>query len=489
MVDQTQAAAERRLLLIFLALAGAGMLIYSQTLAFTWDEGFHLLAAQLILRGKKPYIDFFHGQTPLYAYWNAFWMRLFGESWRIAQAVSTVMTALAALLFADFTFIRLKPGWRIPGSITAAALLLMNYQVFQFGTVAQAYGLCLFLSALAFRFAIRCVERKSLRSAALAGFFAGAAAGASLLTAALAPILLAWIFCHHRERTKSVAAFLTAGAVPFAPFFWFLARAPVQTWFDVVQYHVYYRAANVQDATKWDFGVIASWLDSSQALLLGGLALLGLWFVATRSEWTGLLRREFYLCAWLSAGQAVYLSATHPTFPRYFLFIVPFLSVLAAVGVYAVGSRIGATERRMLPTLAVIVVTALGLVKTLIDSEDTFRWSELERVAAKVNEVTPAGAPLWADEHIYFLTKRIPPPGMEFSYSHTVNVDPVLAALVHVVPRSELIAEIAAGAFQTIENADDEDEIDSLGIPPLYRQHTEISECDIFWDLKSPAKH
>ena len=472
-----------------MALAGAGMLIYSQTLAFTWDEGFHLLAAQLILRGKKPYIDFFHGQTPLYAYWNALWMRLFGETWRVAQAVSTVMTALAAFLFADFTFARLKPGWRIAGSITAASLFLLNAQVFQFGTVAQAYGLCLFLDALAFRFAVRCVERKSLRSAAAAGFFAGAAAGSSLLTAATAPILVAWIFCHHRERAKSAVAFLAAGAVPFAPFFWFLAKAPQQTWFDVVQYHVYYRAANVQNATQWDFGVIASWLDSSQAVLLGGLALLGLWFAATRSEWTGLPRREFYLCGWLAAGQAVYLSATHPTFPRYFLFIVPFLSVLAAVGIYAIGSRIGSTERRTIPTVAVIVVMALGLVKALVDGEDTFRWSELERVAAKVNEVTPAGAPLWADEHIYFLTKRVPPPGMEFSYSHTVNVDPAFGALVHVVPRSVLLRQIADGDFETIENADDEDEINSLGIPPLYRQHTEISECDIFWDLKKPVKH
>jgi hypothetical protein len=487
-VDPQHAPAERRILFAFVLAIGVVMLIYSQTLSFTWDEGFHLLAAQLILAGKKPYIDFFHGQTPLYAYWNAFWMRLLGQSWKVAHALSTVMTTLAVLLIADFTFSRLKPQWRLAGAIVSASLFTLNVQVFQFGTVGQAYGLCLFLSALAFRLAIRAVERESTRSAAGAGFCAGAAACSSLLTAALAPILLVWIFLQSRRRAKKVAAFLAAGAIPFFPLFWFLAKAPVQTWFDVVQYHVYYRAANVQNTTKWDIGVIGSWLDSSQAVLLGAFALAGLWYIATRSEWSGLPRREFYLCGWLAAGQGLYLSATHPTFPRYFLFIVPFLSVLAAVGVYAIGSRVGSLERTLLPTLAVALVTALGLVKTLADDQDTFRWSELERVAAKVNEVTPPGASLWADEHIYFLTKRIPPPGLEFSYSHTVNVDPAFGALVHVVPRAELIREIADGDFETIENADDEDEIDSLGIPPLYRQHTEIAECDIFWDLKKPQK-
>jgi hypothetical protein len=483
--DQQQSPVERRILFGFIALAGVAMLVYSQTAAFTWDEGFHLLAAQLILGGKKPYIDFFHGQAPLYAYWNVFWMRLFGESWRVSHAASTVMTTLAAMLIADFAFARLHAPWKLAGGITTATLFMLNAQVVLFGTVGQAYGLCLVLSALAFRLAIRSVERTSVASAAGAGFFAGASACSSLLTAALAPVLLAWIFIYSGQRTKKTLAFLAAGAIPFSPLFWFLIKAPVQTWFDVVQYHVYYRAANVEHTARWDLGVVASWLESGQATLLGALALVGLWFLWTHGEWTGLPLRELYLCGWLAAGQGLLLSLTHPTFPRYFLFIVPFSSVLAAVGVYAIGSRLGSLHRPFGPaTLAVIIVVALGLAKALYDDRDAFRWGELEKVARKVDEVTPAGAPMWADEHIYFLTRRQPPPGMEFSYSHTVNVDPAFGARVHVLPRAELIRQIAAGAFQTIETADDEDEIKDLGIPPLYKQHTEVIECEIYWDLK-----
>src|ERR1051326_6594421 len=80
------------------ALLAAGLMIYSQTDAFTWDEGFHLLTAQLITRGKRPYLDFNFSQTPLNAYWNAFWMLVFGQSWRTAHAVASLMTTAATAL-------------------------------------------------------------------------------------------------------------------------------------------------------------------------------------------------------------------------------------------------------------------------------------------------------------------------------------------------------------------------------------------------------
>jgi hypothetical protein len=56
-----------------MALYTAALLVYSQTLAYTGDEGFHLIAAQLIRAGMRPYIDFMFPQAPLNAYWNAAW--------------------------------------------------------------------------------------------------------------------------------------------------------------------------------------------------------------------------------------------------------------------------------------------------------------------------------------------------------------------------------------------------------------------------------
>src|ERR1700729_4160109 len=98
----------------------AGLIAYSQTLAFAWDEGFHLLTAQLILRGKRPYLDFLHPQTPLYAYFNATLMRVFGESWRMVHVVSSLAVAGGALLTAQFVLTRLEDrSWRLSGALCA----------------------------------------------------------------------------------------------------------------------------------------------------------------------------------------------------------------------------------------------------------------------------------------------------------------------------------------------------------------------------------
>src|SRR5690349_11161664 len=100
----------------------AALLVYSQTRAYTWDEGYHLLAAQLIAAGKRPYIDFCFPQTPLNAYWNAAWMRLLGESWRVPQALAAVLTSGAVFLMADYVFVRFPvPRWR--AAAAAAAVL------------------------------------------------------------------------------------------------------------------------------------------------------------------------------------------------------------------------------------------------------------------------------------------------------------------------------------------------------------------------------
>src|SRR5205823_5271192 len=82
------------------SLFAAGLLVYSQVRAFAWDEGFHLLAAQSINAGKRPYLDFCFSQVPLIAYWNAFWMRIFGETWRTPHAVAAIFTAGSVMLTA-----------------------------------------------------------------------------------------------------------------------------------------------------------------------------------------------------------------------------------------------------------------------------------------------------------------------------------------------------------------------------------------------------
>ena len=202
------------------ALYAGGFLGYAESKAFHFDEAYHLLTAQLILAGKRPYIDFCFPQAPLNAYWNAVWMSLFGQTWRVAHAVAALATVAAVLLMADYVFRRFPDArWRAIASVTAAMAIGLNPVVFTYGSLAQPYGICLLGLSAAFRCAVRAVESDSARYYVAAGVCAGIAAASSLLTAAAIPVLLVWIliYSHAGRRFSKALAFLVGAAVPFAP--------------------------------------------------------------------------------------------------------------------------------------------------------------------------------------------------------------------------------------------------------------------------------
>jgi len=268
-------------------------------------------------------------------------MRLLGQSWRVPHGLAALFTIGAILLTADFVYRRFPAGsWRLAAAIAAGLAAGLNAMVFEYGPLAQAYGICLLALAAAFRITVRAVDRRGPLLAALAGVFAGVAAGSSLLSAAAAPVLLVWMLFYNRAGrwwTKLIA-YGIGTAVPLAPVFRLFWLGPRQTWFNVVQYHTFFRELYWPETTRHDLEILTSWIDSGQALLLGLLAVFGLLYVVRRSDWPRALKAEFYLCAWLAAALSAWVGRAHPTFARYFVLTVPFVTILAVVGLYAVAS-------------------------------------------------------------------------------------------------------------------------------------------------------
>ena len=490
-------------------IIAAALVVFSQTRAFAWDEGFHLLAAQLILAGKKPYLDFCFPQPPLIAYWNAFWMRLFGESWRVPHAVSALFTAAATLFIADYCFRRAeKDRWRLPVAASAALMTGLNVILFTQGGIAQGYGMCLFSLVAGYRACIAAVERQSSRYAFIAGLMAGAAAGFSLLSAAGGLVLFLWLCLASPSgsRFRRAAIFIGGALVASLPVLWLFSLSPRQTWFNLFTYQTLYRSSNWTGATGNDLEVLAAWIDSGQALLLGLLAAIGIRkFLVTGSSPPGAgdapdpsspqgtassptLRERFAspscLACMLALALGLEAALAHPTFSQYFIFTVPFLAILAAEGLFETVERVAPNSRPAWCVLVLGAFVCLGLVKGLHDRSDIFTWPQVEEVARKTASVTPSGAPLWADENIYFLTRRAPYPGMEFSYSHEIeSLPPARAAALHIVTGPALQRRTEAGAFFTIETCDDDkDFIQSLKLTTLYAQRAEIWGCAVYWD-------
>jgi hypothetical protein len=464
------------------SLYAAIFLVYALTRAFTPDEGYHLLAAQLIGAGRTPYIDFCFPQTPLNAYWNAGWMRILGENWRVPHLLAALFTVGAVLLTADYVLRRFPvKGWRAAGAIAAALATGLNGAVFVYGPL-QAYGICLFGLAAGFRLAVRAVDREGWLASAAAGSCAGIAAASSLLSAAAAPVLLCWMVYYNRagSRWKKLAAFALGISVPFAPLFWLFARGPRQTWFNVFRYHAFFRKLYWPETTRHDLEMLTAWIDNGQALLLGLLALGGLVYVVRQSGWPHRLKAELYLCAWLAAALSAEVGRAHPTFTRYFLLTVPFLAILAVAGLFAL-SRAFVAERPLWPVLLVAVLFVLGLAKTLYERREMDTWSVYQRLAAKVDRVTPPNEAIFALEPLYFLTRRRPPPGYELSYTHLVKLPPAEAALMHILNEAEVKRQVQSGMFATAYSCDDE-EIANYGLKTLYKQHVDMEDCTIFWE-------
>ena len=465
----------------------AVLMVYSQTFGYTGDEGFHMVAAQLILAGKRPYLDFCFPQTPLEAYWHAGWMRLFGQSWRVIHVVSTVLTAAGVGLMADYVYRRFpERAWRAGAAVGVAALVGLNTQVVEYGTIGQAYALLLFTAVAAFRMTVAAVERKTAWWCAGAGLAAGVGAAASLLAALVGPVLLCWMFLRNRagNRWMKAAVFLAAFAVPFLPIARLFVQAPWVVWFNLAGYHLSYRAIYWPETLPHDLDVLTAWTNDPLALITGLLAIAGLVFLWKRSPWPAERRAELYLCGWLALAVSAELAFGHPTFARYFMVMTPFAGVLAVVGLYAIGSRVFDSGRPFWPVLVVALVAASVMARGFYDRLQVYTWQDQEAIAAKVREVTRPGAPIFAYGVIYFLTRSRPLPGMEFDYSHKLTLPPAQMAALHIMSEAEMKRLARQGRFATAVSCD-EDEINDYGFAKIYAQKAEVQGCSVFWNLKA----
>lgn len=463
-----------------------GMLVYSQTDAFAQDEGFHLLAAQSIFRGRRPYLDFMFPQTPLNAYWNAFLFQWFGDTWRTAHAGAAVLSSTGVFLIGDYVFRRFPAWqWRLGAAIAAMAVIALNMQFVQFGTV-QAYGMCVFLCAAAFRFTVTAMHRRGSVTAAAAGLCAGTAAASSLLTAPVGPVLLVWmvVFSAARDRWRRACAFVAGGFIAVLPILWLFVQNPRVVFFDLVQYMMIYRRVQWPNAAQHDVGEWTAWFGSTQALLTILLAIAGIAFIRYRSGWADEVRKELYLCTWLAAAISLHVSTAHPTFVRYYLLALPFLAVLACAGLYHVADRLYRGDRPFWPVGILTVLLAGALTRVLIESHGSdMNWTDYERIAAKVDQVTPKNGSILADEHIYFLTRRPPLEGAESQDSHGLDLSPQMERELHIFPLKELKRRVQAGEFDTVQTcAGENTKRDKMGLPGPYQHKEEITEdCEVYW--------
>jgi hypothetical protein len=216
-------------------------------------------------------------------------------------------------------------------------------------------------------------------------------------------------------------------------------------------------------------------------MVMGFLVLLGLIFLA-RTDIPWALRDEVRLCIWLSVVEGAYLLYVRPTFDRYYLFIVPFVAIICTIGLYYAGTHIGRPEKPGWLMLLLTLIMSLGIAKTINGSKSDYRWRDWEKLAAKVNEVTRPGGLIYADEAVFFITRRQPPSGMEYADTHKLHLSNELESELHIFPKEELANRVKAGTYDTVATCEDDDKMNEQNLPSIYKQKVTMGDCAVFWD-------
>jgi hypothetical protein len=322
---------------------------------------------------------------------------------------------------------------------------------------------------------------------ALAGMLAGAAACSSLLTAATWPVLLVWMWLNNRAGSRWVkaSAFVAGAVLPCLPVLVLFAQGPHNVVFDILKYHSIYRRVEWPGATEHDIGIVTDWVNGSQSLLLVLLAAAGLAF-SRKAGFDRPRQAEFRLCLWLVLAVGAQNLFAHPTFPQYYIFLIPFLTVLGTIGFYVLSLRLMDHDRLRIPVILLVGIAALCLGNSIYDDRDTYTWRDLERVAAKVKQVTPKGAALLAPEQFYLLAQWPVPSGMEHDDAHKLQLGPAESARLHIVPSAEVDRQIKAGDYPTMVSCDDDRTSEVAGWN-VYAQKADYGECAVFWQWSKKA--
>lgn len=441
------------------------------------DEGFHLLAAQLVMSGKKPYLDFFYQHPPLYIYLTAGWMSVFGDTWRSAHALSALFTSGCIVIVASYLYDR----WReqpagLGVAITATLILSLNFLVIAFGTLGQPYSFCLFFSVASFRLTVSSRSSRNRVLPVLAGLCGGAAAASSLLALPIAPILFLWMIGHNQNgnRLTKALAFLCGAFLPFVPLLILLVKGPRQVWLDLFQYHVFYRDPDPNGSNFLaNLKTVAKLIVESPGPLLLLVTVGSLRLFKETDIGDGEWRTEFRLCFWLMLSLAAYLTLPLPTFAQYYVLLMPFVTILASVGIHVISTRSGLGRMRWL-IMAVIVLTGTNLPGVYSEIHATSGcWQSLDSSAARVNTVTPADGPVYANEMFYFVSRHSPPPGLENSFA-TDNLPFTLAPLSHAATPSQINERLASGYFDSIIIGADDPRVERLNLLVIYPRNQKL---------------
>jgi 4-amino-4-deoxy-L-arabinose transferase-like glycosyltransferase len=299
------------------------------------DEGYYALAAKLVGHGKTPYTSFWFPQAPLMPYVYGGWQRVFDASWYVMRGHSVLLVVAVACLVYRYVVRR----WRSRRLAVLAVLLVATAPIgFEWYPTVKTYALTTLLLFAAYLWA----ESSSARNWFVAGIFLGLAIDARLLVASVAIVFL--IYARRRA-----GQFLIGLALGLIPAIWLFAIGPARFLNDTLRSQTSRKHATLSDNLVGKVRTVARVLVEPHFLFLAGVAALLIALCIVRRE-------RLPLSVAIAAMLAVTNLLPTPSYPQYFVTLIPFLAIATIELVDVLGISAFVVQRRFLAIVAVILI-------------------------------------------------------------------------------------------------------------------------------------
>ncbi|HET8613751.1 MAG TPA: glycosyltransferase family 39 protein [Sphingomonas sp.] len=318
----------------------AGLALLALTASVNHDES-QYLAAALLTRRARPFVEFLYLQTPLQPYVFAPLTAL-APGWSFVLLRLVTATLGAALLGVTYAVARRAGAERRAAVI--AVLLMASCQAFLFAaTVVRNDALPALLAAIAMLLAIEALPRRASARWLAVGALLGLATSAKLSYAVVAGAFGLFLLVSPAARAegkidrRAIIAFAVGGLAGLLPCLLAWLSAPESFLYGVFQYGAEapfrWYAAN---GYAWRLGLGGKAVDTLMILALGP-SLIALAAVARDGFRTGAAGPAAVLLDWLIAGGLIAALLPTPTWRQYFLPLeAPLFARFALIGI---GSR------------------------------------------------------------------------------------------------------------------------------------------------------
>jgi 4-amino-4-deoxy-L-arabinose transferase-like glycosyltransferase len=426
---------------------------FAQVLFFTFlarhrfvhgDEGFYLLAARLVLMHKKPYLDFFYDQMPLFPYIYALWMKFTGISWASARMFSVLQTSLLGGLLYEHVCRQTRSWLAGLAAVVLFASSTLIFAVFPIATTMSLAGLFLFSAYVM-------VSRPHTGSPrwmmAAGGLLFGLGVDTRSYLVLLIPVFLWWIFHNFDSGARRAAILWFVGGfiIATAPCLCLFIPSPQAFFVNNLGYH----------ALRTNEGLIGAWGEKFIVVLiffLGGdpeqivthgngiqnsiLFFTSLAFVFSIGAPRYAPRLAFQIALVLGLISLV----PTPVHPGYFSLCIPFLIVSAVCVVSEFFATLESRRGRLLAAgacialLGIYVAASAGdLRKYLVTGDgiagvryarnkDDWKLDRVMEVSRAIDQIAAPGEMVASFWPAYiFQTKATPFPGFEDDFALPIS--------------------------------------------------------------------